>query len=63
MVTIPRDVMRQWEKRHVRHVLAELHDDELRLRPLPHEELVFYPRSEEEDFPAPAIPERSEAHD
>ncbi len=48
LVTIPRDVMRAWDRRHIRHVVWELHDDHLTVRPLPYEELIAHPAGEEE---------------
>ncbi len=51
LVAIPRVVMKRWEIANVRHVLIEDLGDHLEVRPLPYEQLVHYPRSEEEGLP------------
>ncbi len=48
-VQLPREMIRKWAARHVRHVLIEDLGDHLDLRPLNTEELMHYPRSEDEE--------------
>lgn len=48
VLTIPRDVMRRWERAHVGHVVVTYEGDALRVKPLTAEELLSYPAPEEE---------------
>lgn len=48
MITVPRDVAKQWRSRRVRYVEIELRDDELVVRPLSDDELLRRPAPEEE---------------
>lgn len=57
MVTIPRDVLRVWDARHVQHVELFFTAPRLIIVPLPLDELMRRPRQEEEDLPADALPD------
>jgi len=50
MLTIPRDVMRRWEKAGTRYVEVRLHDAGLIVRPLSLEEALRHPTPEEVDL-------------
>ena len=48
VLTVPRDVMRVWERGHVGHVLVTYEGADLRVHPLTTEELMHHPAPEEE---------------
>ena len=48
VLTVPRDVMRLWERAHVGHVVITFEGGGLRVQPLTAEELLSYPAPEEE---------------
>ncbi len=50
VLTIPRDVMRMWERAHVGHVIVTYEGKTLRIQALTAEELLDYPAPEEEEL-------------
>jgi hypothetical protein len=53
-ITLPRDVMRQWDQLHIRHVEIRFLGDRMEVWPLTIDQLQHHPRQEEEDLPAHA---------
>lgn len=49
VLTIPRDIMRRWEKSGTRYVEVTLHQEGLLVRPLSLEEALRHPAPEEVD--------------
>jgi len=50
VLTVPRDVMRVWERAHIGHVVITYEGEQLRVQPLTPEDLLNYPRPEEEEL-------------
>ena len=50
VMTVPSQVIRRWRQAHTLYVIIDDLVDELRVRPLSTEELLHYPRPEEEEL-------------